>query len=43
VIAVATGGASEEMLESGSPDILLPNFADTAATIEAIDSLFTSD
>ncbi len=43
VIAVATGGASEKILGSGSPDILLPNFVDTAASIEAIDSLFTSD
>ena len=43
VIAVATGGVSEEILGSGNPDILLPNFADTAAAIEAIDSLFASD
>lgn len=43
VIAVATGGVSEEILGSGNPDILLPNFVDTAAAIEAIDSLFASD
>ena len=42
VIAVATGGASYEKLESGKPDILLADLAKTDAVASAIDLLFSS-
>ena len=42
VIAVATGGASYEKLESGEPDILLADLAKTDEMASAIDLLFSS-
>ncbi|MEC8825058.1 MAG: HAD hydrolase-like protein [Verrucomicrobiota bacterium] len=42
VIAVATGGASYEQLESGEPDILLADLAKTDEMASAIDLLFSS-